>query len=104
MINPYCEIRKIAYSVALREIQRVNHSIRTSFLNWTDYDTVAYWAIGVIEKCNVNDDICIQAASIVEYVASSVNRFDIKSVSNEIKGNVKIDGHIRAQLTYHEGY
>lgn len=104
MVNPYCEIRKIAFDVALREIRRVDYTIRHTYPSWDDFDTVAYWAIGVINKCNANDEICIQAAYILEYVASSVDRYRIKTASNKLKNNVAIDGHIRAKLTYHEGY
>ncbi len=53
---------------------------------------------------NENDEINIEAAKIIEYVASNVGRFKIKSASNILKGNATIDGHIRAQLSYHEGY
>ena len=37
-------------------------------------------------------------------VVSSVDRYRIKTASNKLKNNVAIDGHIRAKLTYHEGY
>ena len=53
---------------------------------------------------NENDEINIEAAKIIEYVASNVGRSKIKSASNILKGNATIDGHIRAQLSYHEGY
>ena len=33
-----------------------------------------------------------------------LSSFSYKSASNAMKNNSMIDGHIRAQLSYHEGY
>lgn len=55
-------------------------------------------------RTNIQDEINRQLADIIEYVADTVNRFAIKSLANKIKGNVSIDSHIRALLTYNEEY
>ena len=79
--------------------------MQDGFHPWDDYDCIAYWAIEVIKnRENRNDEINIEAANIVEYVASSVDRYKIKSASNGLKNDSMIDGHIRAQLSYHEGF
>ena len=104
MVNPFCKISRVAFNVALREISRVEDTIIHDSFSWDAYDTVAYWAIGVIEEQNKNDEVCIKAAYIIEYVASSVGRFKIKKESNRLKNDISIDGHIRAKLTYHDGY
>ena len=79
--------------------------IRKRVRPWGEYDTVAFWAANIlIGRPNADDGISIEAARIIEYVASNVNRFDIKSLSNRLKENISIDPHIRAILAYHDGY
>jgi len=103
--SPFIKIIDISFVVALREIQKVSSTMQESFQNWDDYNAAAYWAIGIIiNRKNRNDEINVEAARIIEYVASNVNRFNIKTESNNLKNNSTIDGHIRAQLTYHDGY
>lgn len=103
--HPFINIIDVSFEVALKEIRRVSRVMQESFHSWDDFDMAAYWAIEVIKsRKNKNDDINIEAARIIEYVASNVGRFKIKSASNVLKGNQMIDGHIRAQLSYHEGY
>ena len=105
MCLPFIDIINVSFEIALREIKNVSCSIQESYQNWNDYDTVAYWAIALInERRNKNDEINIEAARIVDYVATAVNRFDIKKASNKMKNNASVDGHIRAELSYHDGY
>ncbi|MCR1843269.1 protein kinase domain-containing protein [Murimonas intestini] len=102
---PFINVIEVSFEVALREIRRASSEMQESSHSWDDYDIIAYWAIEIIKsRNNRNDEISIEAAKIIEYVASNVGRFKIKSVSNILKRNAKIDGHIRAQLSYHEGY
>ena len=102
---PFINIISVSFEVALREIRRVSSVMQESYHSWDDYDVIAYWAIEMIKnRKNRNDEINIEAAKIIEYVALNVGRFKIKSASNTLKGNAMIDGHIRAQLSYHEGY
>ncbi|MCY6371241.1 protein kinase domain-containing protein [Clostridium ganghwense] len=103
--SPFVSIINISFEIALREIRNVSSTMQASYHKWDDYDVVAYWAIGLInERKNANDEINIEAAKIIEYVASNVSRYDIKSASNSLKNNSSIDGHIRSELSYHEGY
>ncbi|MBY7024004.1 MULTISPECIES: protein kinase [Clostridium] len=103
--SSFINIINISFEVALREIKRVSSVMQESYHDWNDYDVVAYWAIELInERKKVNDEINIEAAKIIEYVASSVGRYDIKSDSNRLKNDILIDGHIRSELSYHEGY
>ncbi|WP_294156176.1 protein kinase [uncultured Clostridium sp.] len=105
MCFPFVSMINISFEVALREIRNISSIMQASYHNWNKYDFVAYWAIEVInERKNQNDEINIEAARIIEYVASNVGRYDIKSESNRLKKNSSIDGHIRSELTYHEGY
>jgi hypothetical protein len=57
-----------------------------------------------MKRKNINDEINIKAAAIIEYVAKNANRFKIKKISNSLKSDSKIDGHVRAKLSYYEGY
>lgn len=103
--SPFIKIIDISFEVALREIRKVSSTMQGSYQNWVDYDVAAYWAIGIIKnRKNKNDEINVEAARIIEYVASNVGRFKIKTESNNLKNNSAIDGHIRAQLMYHDGY
>ena len=53
--------------------------MQESYHSWDDYDVIAYWAIEMIKsRNNKNDEINIEAAQIIEYVASNVGRFKIK--------------------------
>ena len=105
MCFPFVSMINISFEVALREIRNISSIMQASYHNWNKYDFVAYWAIEVInERKNQNDEINIEAARIIEYVVSNVGRYDIKSESNRLKKNSSIDGHIRSELTYHEGY
>jgi len=101
----FIKIIDISFEVALREIKKVSSTMRANFPKWNDYDAAANWAISIIvNRKNKNDEINVEAARIIEYVASSVNRFKIKSESNKLKNDSTIDGHIRAQLMYYDGY
>ncbi len=103
--SPFVSIINISFEVALREIRNVSSTMQASYRKWDDYDVAAYWAIGLInERKSANDEINIEAAKIIEYVASIVGRYDIKSASNSLKNNSSIEGHIRSELSYHEGY
>ena len=105
IVGPFIKITDVSFEVALREIRRASSVMQEGYHSWNDYDDIAYWAIEVIKKRqNRNDEINIEAANIVEYVASSVDRYKIKSASNGLKNDSMIDGHIRAQLSYHEGF
>ena len=105
MVIPFMQIINVSYEIALREIRKVYQVIENSFQNWTDYDSAAYWAEDIIMKRkNINDEINIKAAAIIEYVAKNANRFKIKKISNSLKSDSKIDGHVRAKLSYYEGY
>ena len=103
--GPFINVIDVSFEIALREIRRASSVMQDGFHPWDDYDCIAYWAIEVIKnRENRNDEINIEAARIVEYVASSVGKKKKKSASNAMKNNSMIDGHIRAQLSYHEGY
>lgn len=103
--NPFISVINLSFEVALRELMKVSSIIQEEYHDWKDYDVVAYWAIGIINgRKNNNDEINVEAAKIIEYVASDVNRYDIKRASNTLKSNSSIDGHIRAQLSYYDGY
>lgn len=103
--SPFVSIINISFEVALREIRNVSSTMQARYRKWDDYDVVAYWAIELInERKNANDEINIEAAKIIEYVASNVGRYGIKSASNSLKNNSSIEGHIRSELSYHEGY
>lgn len=103
--NSFIKVIDVSFEVALREIRRVSSTMQEGYHAWDDYDDVAYWAIGVIHsRKDKNDEINMEASKIIEYVASVVGRFKIKSASNTLKNNAMIDGHVRAQLSYHEGY
>lgn len=105
MCEPFLKIIDISFDVALREICKVYQIMCEKYQNWIDYDWAAYWAIGVINRRkNKNDEINIQAARIIEYVATNVTRWDIQRASNKMKNDSSIDGHVRAELTYHEGF
>lgn len=103
--SPFISVINVSFEVALREIRKLSSTMQEKYHSWKDYDVVAYWAIDIMNARKMkNDEINIEAAKIIEYVASNVERYDIKRVSNNLKNNSEIDGHIRAQLTYHEGY
>lgn len=103
--DPFVNVIDVSFEVALREIRRASSVMQEGFHPWGDFDRIAFWAIKVIKnRENINDEINIEAARIVEYVASNVGRFKIKSASNEIKNDSMINGNIRAQLSYNEGY
>ena len=96
----FISVIDVSFEVALREIRRVSGVLQEGFHIWNDYDAIAYWAIDIIKsRKNENDEINIEAARIIEYVASNVGRFRIKDASNILKGDATIDGHIRAQLS-----
>ena len=48
--------------------------------------------------------LALKEAQIIEYVADNVQRYKIRSLANSIKADDKSDGHIRAQISYFEGY
>ena len=100
VLGLFISVIDVSFEVALREIRRVSGVLQEGFHIWNDYDAIAYWAIDIIKsRKNENDEINIEAARIIEYVASNVGRFRIKDASNILKGDATIDGHIRAQLS-----
>lgn len=104
-IDIFAEISDIAFPLALKEAQQLKDIMESGYHDWKEYDNVAYWARDVIYARNGrNDEININAAQIIEYVADNVQRYKIRSLANSIKADDKIDGHIRAQISYFEGY
>ena len=104
-IDIFAEISDIAFPLALKEAQQLKDIMESGYHDWKEYDNVAYWARDVIYARNGrNDEININAAQILEYVADNVQRYKIRSLANSIKADDKIDGHIRAQISYFEGY
>lgn len=104
-IDIFAEISDIAFPLALKEAQQLKDIMENGYHDWKEYDNVAYWARDVIYARNGrNDEININAAQIIEYVADNVQRYKIRSLANSIKADDKIDGHIRAQISYFEGY
>ena len=102
--TPFISLTRSNYDLCLVALQNVNDSIRAN-RPWDEYNTVAFWAANILTgRPNADDGISIEAARIIEYVASNVNRYDIKSLSNRLKENISIDPHIRAILTHHDGY
>ena len=81
--------RRIMTTEHLEEDVRIENHLRPQLLE--DYIGQA--------KAKEMLKINIEAARIIEYVASNVGRFRIKDASNILKGDATIDGHIRAQLS-----
>ena len=103
--STFMNIIDVSFEVALREIRKVSITMQEGYHDYGNYSVVASWAISIISgRQNKNDEINIEAAQIIEYAASNVGRYDIQRASNTLKSNSQIDGHIRAQLTYHDGY
>ncbi|NOW83959.1 serine/threonine protein kinase [Clostridium beijerinckii] len=103
--KPYAEIVKVNYLIGINILKEANDYMKSSYKNWNDYDTFANWANSVLyNRKSIQDEINFQLADIIEYIANSVDRFAIKSLSNRIKSDTTVDSHIRAILTYHDGY
>ena len=65
--------------------------MESGYHDWKEYDNVAYWARDVIYARNGrNDEININAAQIIEYVADNVQRYKIRSLANSIKADDKL--------------
>jgi serine/threonine protein kinase len=104
-VDAFVEIAEIAFSVALSEIAKLKDVMERGYHDWNEYDNVAYWARDIIYARNGrNDEINIIAAQIIEYVADNVQRYKIRTLANSIKVNDNVDGHIRAKISYFEGY
>lgn len=103
--NPYLKILNTNYKIALDSIKEANEFMQSTYKNWNDYDTFANWAYSVLKyRKDVHDDINIQIAKSIEYVAGTVNRFSIMSLCNKIKKDNSIDNHIRAIVSSYDGY
>ena len=104
-IKPYIEIVGINPMVGLNIIKEANDYMQNGYKNWNDYDKFANWAYSVLKnRKHIHDEINVQLADIIEYVSNRVGRFAIKPLSNIIKKDTSVDSHIRAMLTYQEGY
>ena len=99
---PFISISQNNYDLCLSALKQLNRSMEI-YRPWAEYDIVAYWSAKVLQgRPNADDALSNEAAQLIEYVSSRVNRYDIQRLANRLKNDATIDSHIRALLSYHE--
>lgn len=99
---PFISISQNNYDLCLSALKQLNRSMEI-YRPWAEYDIVAYWSAKVLQgRPNADDALSNEAAQLIEYVSSRVNRYDIQRLANRLKNDATIDSHIRSLLSYHE--